>query len=369
MRDRDFPMTAYPLHWVTDRLALGHAPMSYDELKSIREQGVDGIVNLCGEYCDLHQIEEDYGFEVYYLPVQDNEAPSLQETEKALQWLDESVYLGKKILIHCTLGIGRTGTFLTSYLLRRGFSPKLARKKLAKTRAESTSFNQWWFLRKFGRKEGKLTVREPSLEGSKLVNLGPYFEEYEAVVEKVEAEFQTSGDLPRCGRETDACCHRFFNLELMEAAYLSHFLNKKLTSEDRLSAIQRGVEAQRAACSLFPGGGDLRFRVGRTGGDEACPTGTLSLPDYRCPLSVDRKCVVFPYRPMICRVYGMPAVRSFSANRLSLGLHDLSRRLFFGLNGAFVEGPLLFPLTTVVSGKFVQDYFNFISKGHPGFFT
>src|SRR4030042_3196158 len=138
-------MSGYPLSWVTDQLAVGHAPMSYDELKSIREQGIDGIVNLCGEYCDLHQIEKGYGFEVYYLPVQDNEAPSLQENEKALQWLDEAVYLGKKILIHCTLGIGRTGTFLISYLLRRGFSPKLARKKLEKTRAESTSFNQWWF--------------------------------------------------------------------------------------------------------------------------------------------------------------------------------------------------------------------------------
>ena len=65
---------------------------------------------------------------------------------------------------------------------------------------------------------------------------------------------------------------------------------------------------------------------------------------------------------MICRVYGMPAVVSFSSNRLSLRLHDLSKRLFFELNGAFIEGPLLFPLTTVVSGKFVQDYFNFITR-------
>jgi len=34
-------MSAYPLSWVTDQLAVGHAPMSYDELKSIREQGID----------------------------------------------------------------------------------------------------------------------------------------------------------------------------------------------------------------------------------------------------------------------------------------------------------------------------------------
>ena len=65
---------------------------------------------------------------------------------------------------------------------------------------------------------------------------------------------------------------------------------------------------------------------------------------------------------MICRVYGMSAVTSYSSNRSSLRLHDLSKRLFFELNSAFMGGPLLFPLTTVVSGKFVQDYFNFITR-------
>ncbi len=354
-------MPAYPLNWVTDQLAVGHAPMSYDELRSIREQGIDGIVNLCGEYCDLHSIETDYGFEVYYLPVEDNQAPSLQETEKALQWLDEAVYLGKKILVHCTLGIGRTGTFLTSYLLRRGFSPKLARKKLAKTRAESTSFNQWWFLRKFAKREGTLRIREPSLEATRLVNLMPYFVGYEALIEEAEAELPPSAGLARCGRETDACCNRFFNLELIEAAYLSHFLNKRLTREDRLAAIRRGVEAQRAASTVFPGAVELQFRVVKREENEACPTGTLILPDYRCPLSVDRKCIAFPYRPMICRVYGMPVVTPSTSNRVNHRLRDLSKRLFFELNGTFMEGPLLFPLTTVVSGKFVQDYFNFIT--------
>jgi hypothetical protein len=39
---------------------------------------------------------------------------------------------------------------------------------------------------------------------------------------------------------------------------------------------------------------------------------------------------------------------------------EISRRLFFEMNGAFLEGALLFPVTHVVSGRFVQDYFNFL---------
>jgi len=157
-------MAVYQISWITDNLALGHAPMSYDELDSIRSQGIHGIVNLCGEFCDLHEIQQEHGFEVYYLPTCDEEAPTLEELEKALDWLDEAIYLGKKVLVHCRLGIGRTATFVTAYLLRKGFGLKLAKKKVEETRATSSSFSQWRLLKKYHKNSGTLTIREPSLE-------------------------------------------------------------------------------------------------------------------------------------------------------------------------------------------------------------
>jgi len=343
-------MAPYPLNWVTEQLAVGHAPMSYDELQSIREQGVDGIVNLCGEYADLHQIEKSYGFEVYYLPVEDDQAPALRELEKALDWLDESLYLGKKVLVHCTHGIGRTGTFVTSYLLRRGFTLKLAKQKLKRTRAEFTSFYQWWFLRKFGKKEGTLSVREPSLEGSHLVDLGPHFGEYETLVHDVETSLKaTHQDLPRCGQDTDSCCTRFFHLELVEATYLNHHLNKKLTSSDRLAAIDRAVAADRV---VHHNSADKGRNF-----PEKSPVG---IADYRCPLSVGKKCILYPHRPVLCRAYGL--LETSSLEPAPRKILEISRRLFFELNGTFLEGTLVFPVTHVVSGRFVQDYFNFLMQ-------
>ncbi len=67
----------YPVYWVTPQLATGPAPMSYDHLESLKSEGIDAIMNLCAEYCDLHDIESYKGFEVYYLPIQDEEAPQL----------------------------------------------------------------------------------------------------------------------------------------------------------------------------------------------------------------------------------------------------------------------------------------------------
>ena len=50
-------MPGYRITWIAENLAVGHAPMSYEDLEVIRKEGIDAIVNLCAEYCDLYEIE------------------------------------------------------------------------------------------------------------------------------------------------------------------------------------------------------------------------------------------------------------------------------------------------------------------------
>lgn len=145
-------MTNYKLTWVTPELSVGHAPLSYADLDAIREEGVAAIVNLCGEYCDLHEIEKDSGFEVYYLPIQDECAPDIKEMENAIDWVDQRILQGKKVLVHCRFGVGRTGTFVTAYLLQKGLDMKAASKLLKKTRANPTNSCQWKLLRSYQKK-------------------------------------------------------------------------------------------------------------------------------------------------------------------------------------------------------------------------
>jgi len=137
---------------VTPELSVGHAPLSYADLDAIREEGVAAIVNLCGEYCDLHEIEQDSGFEVYYLPIQDECAPDIKEMENAIDWVDQRILQGKKVLVHCRFGVGRTGTFVTAYLLQKGLDMKAASKLLKKTRANPTNSCQWKLLRSYQKK-------------------------------------------------------------------------------------------------------------------------------------------------------------------------------------------------------------------------
>jgi len=145
-------MSDYRLQWITEDIAAGHAPMSYTHLEAIREAGITAIVNLCGEYCDLHEIQEKDGFQVHYLPIPDECAPDEEAMENAILWMNDLIRQNKKILVHCRFGIGRTGTFLMAYFLNRGLDMKAAEKMLKKTAARPAKYCQWKMLRKYKKK-------------------------------------------------------------------------------------------------------------------------------------------------------------------------------------------------------------------------
>ena len=351
-------MSEYELTWITENLAVGYAPMSHADLDSIKAEGINGIVNLCAEFCDLHQIEEESGFEVYYLPIQDESAPNLEEMEKALEWLDEAVYLGKKILVHCRFGVGRTGTFVTSYLLRKGLGLKLASRKLKKTRANPTNYSQWRMLKKYSKKSGMLKIREPSLESKNVVDLSTYFAEYEAVVRKTTEDIQeaqkTVSEFLSCGDETDSCCHLFFEAPLIEAIYLSNKINRSLKSDVRKQVIHHAVEIGQQTRKV-------KERLSASGDDGNEPGKMLDEKYARtkliCPLNSDQRCMLYDYRPIRCRIHGL-AEGSIDRRLISDTLQNLSRNIFFSLSGFFLdEGELSFALADIVSGRFVQEYF------------
>jgi protein-tyrosine phosphatase len=352
----------YEMTWITSDLAVGYAPMSYAELDSIKLQGIDAIVNLCAEFCDLHEIEEAKGFEVYYLPILDETAPDMEEMEKGLAWMDEAIYLGKKVLIHCRHGIGRTGTFVTSYLLRKGLGLKLASKKLKHTRAAPTNYSQWRLLKKYGKKSGVLKIREPYLESRNVVDLSSYFAEYEALIQKIDEDVKKAADdlmnHRSCGLETDDCCFDYIELTLIEVIYLNNKINRILKSDIRSEVIRNAVDVFKKIGQfrrLLDKGGD------DSGADKQNLIETYNQKKILCPLNRGGRCCLYEYRPIKCRLYDV------SENMIDLAsvhvmLFNISKNVFFAFSGSFLEkDSLSFSLAETVSGKFVQEYFHYLA--------
>lgn len=337
---------AYIPTWVTDQLAVGAAPMSHAQLDSLRDAGIGAILNLCGEFCDLHDIECAAGFEVYHLPLADEEAPELTELEKALAWLDEAIYLGKKVLIHCRHGIGRTGTVLNAYLLRRGLGHRLAWLKLRTLRSKPANFDQWWTIRKYGRSSPKLTVREPALEMRRVVDLAPFFHDYEALTARI-ADAPGLRALERCGLDHARCCRTPIRLTMIEAVYLTSKLNVFLSSSNRLAVIERAVATAR----------NEREAARATGGGEYC----LSDADAVCPLSENGQCLLYESRPVQCRTFDLDAAESSALwnSVVDPTLERLSLELWVAFVGGMAQDRLpRFALADVVSGKYVQRFFH-----------
>ena len=349
----------YELTWITNQLAGGRAPMSYEELASIKEQGIDAIVNLCGEFTDLHKIEEEAGFEVYYLPTPDEQVPALQEMEKALEWLDEAIYLGKKVLVHCRHGHGRTGTFISAYLLRRGLSLKKAEKLLKNTRANPTNFSQWRLLRNYHKQQGILCAVDPRIENKKsCVDLSSFIDEYEAIGSELDRKLADPPTVSSCGIEHDQCCRQYFELELAESICIHQYINRTFSHDDREHVLEHArecalvIQTIRTLHANYPPLVDKDFAE------------IYDAAASPCPLLEGGRCMAPQYRPFRCRWEGTKLSTEERKNYIAM-LKNLSRDVFLALTGSFPpEEGLNFSMADTVSGRFVQKCFATMLSAH-----
>lgn len=325
-------MASYVVNWITESLCTCHAPMSYADLEDIKTQGINAIVNLCAEFSDLHDLEVSAGFEVYYLPIWDEDIPEMADMEKALAWLDEAIYLGKKVLVHCRHGIGRTGTFVTSYMIRKGFDLKAASKKLKTSNASPSNYGQWKLLKKYGKKSGVLKIREPSLELKNRVDLAFFFSDYESLIQRIDKEVELhpeENDI-HCGKNKSTCCFEPFDLQLMEVVYLHSKMNRHFSSDQRNVLIKRAIAVSKKE-------------------------------KYVCPFNDGSGCEIYENRPARCRFYGL---NKFSSDRHEIEnmLFELSQTLFLSFSGKFIpDTDIPFSIADTISGKFVQKYFQLMA--------
>jgi protein-tyrosine phosphatase len=153
-------MIGYKLRWITNEIAVSAAPSSEADLDTIKQSGIEVILNLCLECGNLHEIERAAGFIVYWLPVSDAYVPELDELDYALEWLNDHIESGKKVLIHCRFGVGRSGTIIAAYLLKKGNSLNHVLEKMKQMPATPTSRDQTKIIVEYAKKLGLDTPKK-----------------------------------------------------------------------------------------------------------------------------------------------------------------------------------------------------------------
>lgn len=129
------------------------------------------------------------------------------------------------------------------------------------------------------------------------------FGSYELLMDRADTAFrkmqEEHGTCIRCERYCSDCCYAVFGLFLIEAAYIEQHFGQ-LDSEVKRETLLRCDDSDR----------DLRIlekRLQAHQDDPQMSSYALARERIRCPLLDDNlECVLYPYRPITCRVYGIP---------------------------------------------------------------
>ncbi len=115
--------------WVDDNVAFSPIPSKTDlkDLSSVFR----AVTVLVEDYELPYSLDEweKRGVKVLHSPIEDFTAPSLGQLLEILRWIEERVSEGKRVLIHCIGGLGRSGTVATAWLL---YSKKLPLREALK---------------------------------------------------------------------------------------------------------------------------------------------------------------------------------------------------------------------------------------------
>ena len=135
--------------WVIDgKLAGSGLPMTYSQFFWLIKHGIKTIITVrevplpSNWFTDsIKNIDSD-NINYLHLSVEDFGAPSIEEIDSTVDYIQRQIDNRKPVMVHCAAGKGRTGTILAAYLLKNeNLTAEQAIKKIRNLRPGSIQSN------------------------------------------------------------------------------------------------------------------------------------------------------------------------------------------------------------------------------------
>lgn len=104
--------------WVEINIIAGSSiPRSNEDFQFLLNQGIKVIINLTEN--PTYQVEKPIldQFILHHISIADFTAPTLQQIDEFQNLIYKYKKMNYPVLVHCYAGCGRTGTFLTAFLM------------------------------------------------------------------------------------------------------------------------------------------------------------------------------------------------------------------------------------------------------------
>lgn len=139
------------------------------------------------------------------------------------------------------------------------------------------------------------------------IDFTPFFNKYEAIRDMADQAFaRVQKEFPdgvKCQIKCADCCHALFDLTLIEAIYINHRFNQTFQDGKREALLERSNRADRKTHMIKK----KAFQDKKSGKNDVEILMQLARERVRCALLNDEdKCDLYEYRPITCRLYGVP---------------------------------------------------------------
>lgn len=136
--------------WITPDLAVGGAFPRGTAASLARDHGVGAVVDVRVEECDDPEELAACGLKFLHLPTEDLCGVSQPMLDEGVRFAREAATEGRRLLIHCQHGIGRSATVALCVLVDRGFAPmdalvtaKDARALVSPSQSQFAAWTEW----------------------------------------------------------------------------------------------------------------------------------------------------------------------------------------------------------------------------------